>query len=145
MKNQDFTCSITADVTADEAMFAISQIQDWWKKDFVGTAEKLNDEFTVRFSDESFVNFTITEFVPNAKVVWTVTDCFLPWFADKTEWTGTRIIFGLATTGDSTTINFTHQGLAPQVECYDMCAAGWTGHITTSLQKLLAEGMGQPA
>ncbi len=145
MKTSDFNCSITANVSADEAMYAISQIQDWWKKGFAGTAEKLNDEFTVKFSGESFVNFTITEFVPDTKVVWTVTDCFLPWFADKTEWTGTNVVFELSSHGHSTTINFTHQGLVPQVECFNMCAAGWTGHVTNSLQKLLAEGLGQPA
>jgi len=49
MKNQDFNCSITANITAEESMDAVSQVSVWWAKDFTGSAEKLNDEFTVRF------------------------------------------------------------------------------------------------
>lgn len=144
MKNQDFTCSITANVTAEEAMEAISQVWVWWAKDFTGSAEKLDDEFTVRFG-ETFVTFNITELVPNNKVVWTATDCYLPWLNDKTEWTGTKAIFAISTENDQTTINFTHQGLVPDVECYDMCVKGWTEYIPGSLLKLLRDGVGQPS
>ena len=67
MKNQDFNCSITANVSPEEAMKAISQVSVWWAKDFSGSAEKLNDEFTVRFG-ETFVKFKITEFIPDSKL-----------------------------------------------------------------------------
>jgi hypothetical protein len=144
MKNQDFNCSITANVTADEAMEAISQVSVWWAKDFTGSAEKLNDEFTVRFG-ETFVTFKISEFIPDSKVVWTATDCYLPWLKDVTEWTGTKVIFEISTENNQTTINFTHQGLVPQAECYDQCVKGWTEHIASSLQNLLNTGIGQPA
>jgi len=144
MKNKDFTCSITANVTAEEATEAISQVWVWWAKDFTGRAEKLDDEFTVRFG-ETFVTFNITELVPNTRVVWTATDCYLPWLNDKTEWTGTKLIFGISTENDQTTINFRHQGLVPDVECYDMCVKGWTQYIPGSLLKLLRDGVGQPS
>ena len=144
MKNQDFNCSITANVNADEAMEAISQVSVWWAKDFTGSAQNLGDVFTVRFGD-TFVTFEITEFLPGIKIVWTATDCYLPWLNDKTEWTGTKVIFDISTKNNQTTINFTHQGLVPQVECYDMCVKGWTEYVPGSLLKLLSEGVGQPS
>jgi len=145
MKSQDFNCSITANVTAEEAMDAISKVATWWEKDITGVAEKLNDEFTVHFSQESFVKFKITEFIPETKVVWAVTDCYLPWFNNKTEWTGTNIIFVISTENNQTIMHFTHKGLVPQVECYEMCVKGWTQYIPGSLLKLLTERVGQPA
>jgi len=144
MKNQDFNCRITANATAEETMDAISRVSVWWAKDFIGRAEKLDDEFTVRFG-ETFVTFRITEFIPGAKVVWTVTNCYLPWLNDKTEWTATKVIFEVSTENNQAIINFTHQGLAPQVECYDRCVKGWTGYIAGSLQNLLSTGIGHPA
>ena len=144
MKNQNFNCSITANVSAEEAIEAISHVSEWWAKDFTGSAEKLGDEFTVKFG-ETFVTFKVTEFIPNTKVVWTVTDCYLHWLEDKTEWAGTKVIFELSTENDQTTINFTHEGLLPEVECYDMCVKGWMQYIPGSLLKLMTECVGQPS
>jgi hypothetical protein len=144
MKNPDFTCSITADVTADEAVNAISQVDQWWAKTFEGSAQHLNDVFTVRFGTTN-VTFRVTELVPARRVVWDVIDCYLPWLKDTTEWTGTKVIYDIVSDNGTTTINFTHEGLQPQVECYNQCVKGWTGHVTESLQKLLNEGIGEPA
>ena len=144
MNTQDFQISITAIVTAEEAMLAVSQVQDWWAKDFTGSAKNLNDEFTVRFG-ETFVSFKITELLPNVKVVWTVTNCYLPWLNDKTEWNETNAVFEIIPENNQTIINFIHQGLVPQIECYDTCVKGWTRHVTGSLLKLLTTGVGEPA
>ena len=54
----------------EEAMRKISQVNLWWKKDFSGSAEKLNDKFTVPFGEPSFVDFVVSEFVPETKVAW---------------------------------------------------------------------------
>ena len=144
MKKQDFNCSITAEVTAEEAVEAISRVSEWWAADFEGSSQKLGDIFTVRFG-ETFVTFRITEFIPGTKVVWSVEDCYLHWLKDKTEWTDTNVIFELSTENGSTTINFTHQGLIPAVECYSDCVKGWTEYIPGSLLKLLTVGEGQPS
>jgi hypothetical protein len=75
-------------------------------------------------------------------VVWLVTDCYLPWYSDKTEWTNTRLIFDLQEKNGVTEVVFTHEGLTPAVECYKDCESGWSHWISTSLQSYLATGTG---
>ena len=152
MDNEDFHKTITVNASAEEAMKKISRVNCWWKKDFSGSAEKLNDTFTVPFGESSFVDFVVSEFVPDKKVVWKVTDCYLPWFQDKKEWNNTEVVFELSEKNPRpddpvgrgrTKIDFIHVGLVPEVECYDVCEKGWNGHINT-LAKFINEGQGLP-
>jgi hypothetical protein len=143
MGNKDFHRIITVNASAQEAMKKIGQVNRWWAKNFTGKAEKLNDKFSVHFG-ETFVNFQISEFIPNQKVVWNVTDCYLDWISNKKEWNGTEVVFEIFEKKDSTQINFTHVGLVPGVECYNDCEVGWNGHVTISLVKFMNEGKGMP-
>lgn len=143
MEQQNFHCSFTTNVSAQEAINGISLVDEWWAKDFEGSSQNLDDVFTVRFG-ETFVTFKITELIPNTKAVWTVTNCYLPWINNKTEWTGTKVVFEISTENDATKIDFTHVGLIPKTECYNDCIKGWTEHVPGSLFKLLNEGKGQP-
>jgi len=143
MEKKDFHRTMAVNASTEQAMKKISQIDFWWKKDFSGSAEKLNDKFTVPFREPSFVDFVISEFVPNKKVVWKVTDCYLPWFQDKKEWNNTEVVFELSEENGKTKIDFTHVGLVPEVECYDVCEKGWNGHIN-DLVKFINEGKGLP-
>ena len=141
MENKNYHRTIMVNASSEEAMNKISQINLWWRKDFSARAEKLNDKFTVPFGEPSFVDFVISEFVPNKKVVWKVTDCYLPWFKDKKEWNNTEVVFKISEENGKTKIDFTHIGLVPEVECYDVCEKGWNGHINT-LEKFINEGKG---
>jgi hypothetical protein len=143
MEKKDFSCSITAKISANEAIKKISKVPEWWGIAFTGSAEKQGDEFTVKMGGDSFFNFTVTELIPGKKVVWLVTDCYMPWYSDKTEWTNTKLVFDLAEDKDETTLTFTHQGLTPNVECYKDCEPGWTHWIRTSLFSYLTTGMGK--
>ena len=143
MKQQDYQCSITADVTAEEAFEHINHVSAWWAKKLEGCTESLHDIFTVRFGD-THVTFEITELVPEKKVVWHVTDCYLPFVEDKHEWTGTSIIWEISAAGDGTRISMTHIGLVPEVECFENCQKGWNRFIKESLFKYLTEKAGLP-
>jgi hypothetical protein len=77
--------SISASISAGEAIKKISNVADWWGVTFTGSAEKLADKFTVKMTGDSFFNFTVTELIPGKRVVWLVTDCNMPWYSDKTE------------------------------------------------------------
>ncbi|MBS1602768.1 MAG: SRPBCC domain-containing protein [Bacteroidetes bacterium] len=142
MKNNDFSCSIAARVTAGEAIRKISNVPEWWGITFTGSAENQNDEFTVRMGGDSFFDFTVTELIPYRRVVWVVNDCNMPWYSDKKEWTGMRLVFDLDEKDGETAVKFTHEGLTPEVECYKDCEPGWTHWIRTSLFSYLTTGKG---
>ncbi len=102
-----------------------------------------SDTFRIEFG-ATWVNFKITEAIPDKKITWYVTDSFLPWLIDKTEWNDTEVVFEISATNDSTKIDFTHVGLVPGIECYENCEKGWTRFVTVSLPKFLNEGKGLP-
>jgi hypothetical protein len=143
MNQQNYQSSIAADFTPREAFEAINHVTEWWARNIEGNTEKLNDVFTVHFG-ETYVTFKITESIPNKKIAWHVTDCYLPWLKDKTEWTDTTIVFEISPLGDATQVTMTHIGLVPEVECYNGCEAGWNKYFKGSLFKLLTEHVGVP-
>ena len=63
---------------------------------------------------------------------------------DKSEWTGTKIIFEISEKNGKTQLHFTHEGLTPDHECYNACYDGWTNYIKKSLYNLITKGKGQP-
>jgi hypothetical protein len=143
MENKNFHRTITVNTSAEEAMKKISQVNLWWVKEFSGKAEKLNDKFHVPMG-KTFADFQITELGPNKKVVWKVTDSYIYWLKDKKKWNGTEVVFEISEKENSTQIDFTHIGLVPEIECYDVCEEGSTRYITQSLFKLITEGKGEP-
>ncbi len=143
MNQKDYHCSITVNKSPGEAFDCINRVSDWWTGHFKGNSSRLNDAFTVTFG-KTFVNFKLTEVVPDKKVIWLVTDCYLDWLKDKTEWLNTKAIFEIVPGKDSVKIEFTHAGLVPEAECYDTCVKGWDFYIKESLYKLITEGKGMP-
>ena len=96
MEQKNFQSSITASISAVEATKKISKVPEWWGVTFTGNSEKQNDTFVVKMGGDSFFNFTVTELIPGRRVVWLVTDCYMPWISNKTEWTNTKLIFHLS-------------------------------------------------
>jgi hypothetical protein len=143
MTHVDYSLSITAKITAREALERISRVSEWWTKGFTGASQKLGDRFTVRFG-ETFVDFTIVEVIPEERTVWQVTNSYLHWINNKTEWTGTRIVWEVLAEHETTTVRMTHVGLHPGVECYENCEVGWNFCCGESLLKLLRENKGLP-
>jgi hypothetical protein len=143
MVKKNFHTAVTVNASTEEALNKINQVNKWWAKKVKGKSEKLNDKFTVDFG-ETFVDFQISQLIPNKKVVWLVTDCHLHWINNKKEWNNTEVVFDISTYKSKTKIDFTHIGLVPGVECYYDCKVGWTGHITDSLVKFINEGKGMP-
>jgi hypothetical protein len=143
MEKQNYHRTITVKASPEEAMKKINQVNLWWAKKVKGKTDKLSDKFTVDFG-ETFVDFQISELIPNKKLVWKVTDCNLHWIKARKEWVGTEVVFEISEKENATQIDFTHIGLVPGVECYNDCEAGWDGHVTNSLVKLINEGKGMP-
>jgi hypothetical protein len=142
METNNFNSSISAKISAGEAIKKISNVPGWWGITFSGSSEKQNDQFIVKMGGDSFFNFTVTELIPGKRVVWLVTDCNMPWYTDKKEWANTKLIFDISEDDGVTTLNFTHEGLTPNVECYKDCEPGWTHWIKTSLFSYFTTGKG---
>jgi hypothetical protein len=144
MKDQDLTITISVDKTSKEAYDAINNVRGWWSEEVKGGTEKLNDEFTYKARALHRCTLKLTEVVPNQKVVWLVLDNYFSFTKDQTEWKGTKVIFEISEQDDKTQIRFTHQGLVPPHECYEVCSNAWAGYITGSLYNLITTGKGEP-
>ncbi len=144
MNDQNFTTAFTADQTPEECFAAINNVRGWWSEEIEGSTDKLNDEFTYHYQDVHRCKMKITELIPGKKVVWHVLDNYFNFTKDKTEWKGTDITFEVSKKGDKTEVRFTHVGLVPEYECFDICSNAWGSYINGSLRSLITIGKGQP-
>src|ERR1700730_5314976 len=144
MTTSDFTTTILVDQSPKEAFNAINNVRGWWSEEIEGSTDKLNDEFKYHYEDVHRCKMKIIEFIPNEKVVWLVLDNYFKFTKDKSEWKGTKISFEIAEKDNKTQIRFTHIGLVPQYECYEICRDAWTNYIQNSLRSLITTGKGQP-
>ncbi|MBB6108337.1 Uncharacterized conserved protein YndB, AHSA1/START domain [Mucilaginibacter lappiensis] len=145
MRDQSYTTVFTVDQSPENVFDAINNVQGWWTENMEGSAQKLSDEFEVRFGDVHYSKQKLIDVIPDKKIVWFVTDSKLNFVKDKSEWTGTQIIFEIAEYGSKTELRFTHVGLTPQYECYRACSSVWCDYINNSLKELITTGIGQPA
>jgi hypothetical protein len=144
MDHQHFTATFAVDQSPDEAFAAINNVRGWWSGDIEGKTDELGAEFTYRYQDIHYSKQKITELVPGKRVVWHVLDGYLNFAEDKTEWTGTDIMFDVSKDGDKTEVRFTHVGLVPEFECFDNCSNAWGFYINSSLRSLISTGKGEP-
>ena len=144
MSDQNYTTSFTVDQSPEEVFAAMNNVRGWWSQAIEGSTDKLGAEFKYHYQDVHRCTFKITEFVPGKKVVWHVLQNYFPFVEDKTEWTGTDIVFEIAKKGDKTELRFTHVGLVPSFECFNVCSDGWGTYIKGSLHSLITTGKGQP-
>ena len=86
----------------------------------------------------------LVELVLGKRIVWLVTDNYFNFTEDKTEWKGSKVVFDISRKGGQTEIHFTHEGLVPAYECYNVCSDAWGTYIRGSLKSLIATGKGSP-
>ena len=144
MENQDYTTTILVDKTPKEVFDAVSNVRGWWSEEIEGGTAKLNDEFTYHYKDVHRCKMKLIEVIPEQKVVWLVLDNHFNFTKDKTEWKDTKVRFEISKKGDKTQMVFTHIGLVPTYECYDICSDAWGNYIKSSLRNLIEKGKGQP-
>lgn len=141
MKNKDYNTSIEVACSPDFVFNHIKDVTRWWSEDFEGNSAKLNDEFVISHPGAHYSKQKLTEFIPNEKIVWLVTDSKPNWLEkDEHEWTNTKMIFELSCKDDKTVLHFTHKGLVPEKECYGRCKQGWDMVIKERLFKYVTEG-----
>ncbi len=144
MTTTDFTTTILVDQTPKEAFDAVNNVRGWWSEEIEGGTNKLNDVFNYHYEEAHRCKMKLIEVIPDKKVVWHVLENYFAFTNDKTEWTGTKIIFDISAQDNKTQVRMTHQGLVPEYECFDICRDSWTNYIQNSLRSLISTGKGKP-
>ncbi len=144
MNDQNFSTAFIVNQTPEKAFTAINTVRGWWSKEIEGSTDTLGEEFKYHFQDVHLCTMKITEFVPHKKIVWLVLENYFSFTKDTTEWTNTKIIFEISKKDNKTEVRFTHLGLVPEYECFDICSNAWSTYINGSLQNMIVTGTGQP-
>lgn len=140
----DFTTSFEVARRPTEVYEAILDPRRWWSEGIVGNTRELGSVFYYHFQDVHRCTIEVAELVPGKRVAWRVLQNYFDFIADKREWTGTTVVFDIVPEGNTTRIEFTHVGLRPSHECYEVCSDAWGSYITRSLKDLIEHGRGQP-
>lgn len=144
MSNRDFTTSLLVDAAPSEVFNAVNNLRGWWSENIDGDTDKLNREFLYHYRDVHRAKMKVIELAPYKKVVWQVVDNYFNFTEDESEWKDTHIIFEISEAGDKTRLNFTHRGLVPEYECFQICRDAWTHYVQGSLKDLITTGKGSP-
>ncbi len=144
MSDQSYSTSFTVDRPPAAVFDAINDVRSWWNEDITGETNEVGAEFVHHVEDIHRAQIQVTELVPGKRVVWRVLDNWFGFIADQTEWKGTEIRFDLAEKEGATEVRFTHIGLVPAYECYDVCENAWGHYIHNSLRRLIIGGEGMP-
>jgi len=127
MKN--YECTISVNTTPSKAFNAITQEMSSWWTEMTSVINEIGDKTTAKFEDGTTWSFEVTTlekdkvielYCYEANHIHPVTTPDM-----RTEWKGTTLKFQLEANENGTTIYFTHVGLTPDINCYDICHAGW--------------------
>ena len=134
MTTSSFTVSIKTSVTPKEVFNLLLDIEQWWSgiygEEIKGESKKMGDEFTFKAGGGAhYSKQKLVELIPNKKIVWLITDSTLSFLSNTGEWINTKIGFTISTEENSTVVTFIHEGLVPQIECYNACSGGWTRYL----------------
>ncbi|MDO6435622.1 SRPBCC domain-containing protein [Flavitalea sp. BT771] len=144
LQDKSFTTTLLVTQSPGEVFDAVNNVRGWWSESIEGITDQLNAEFLQYYRDIHIAKMKIIEFTPGKKVTWLVVDSRFSFTKIQNEWKDTKICFEISRKGDKTQLLFTHQGLVPAYECYDVCDGAWTDLINISLRGLITKGKGHP-
>ncbi|HEY9101459.1 SRPBCC domain-containing protein [Chitinimonas sp.] len=119
-------------------------LKGWWTEDCEG-ASQTGGSLQFRFGD-THKTMRIERLEPGRLVHWRCTQAHvaIAELSRKDEWVGTELAFQLSDLGAGRTrLDFSHYGLTPALECYELCNRGWQ-HFLGSLQQYAQTGKGTP-
>lgn len=143
-ESKSFTSTILVEQNPAAAFHAIQNFRGWWSEEIEGSTDTLNETFFYHYKDIHLCKIKLIEFTANSKLVYQVIENQFNFIEDKTEWVGTKLIFEISIEGEKTKVKFTHEGLVPECECYNVCNDAWSGYINKSLYNLITVGKGNP-
>jgi len=149
MSEASYTTAVTIAKPPAEVFDAINDVRSWWSEEVDGDTNRVGAEFAYRGHDDADTvehrsRIRVEELVPGERVVWRVLDNYMSFIDDQSEWKNTEIRFELFPSHGGTELRFTHVGLVPSYECFDVCKDAWGLYIRESLPAFVTSGKGFP-
>jgi len=137
----NYTYSFTTSRSPQQVFDLLLNVEKWWSgiydETITGKSQKINDEFS--FSAGGGMHFSkqkLVQLIPNKKIGWQVTESNLSFLHNAKEWENTKLVFVILEKENETQVTFTHEGLEPEIECYDECSNAWTQYLYNLHEKL---------
>ena len=121
MDNKSYTTEFSVNQTPGECFNAIKNFRGWWSEEIEGETDKLGETFLYHYKDVHLSKLRLSGEIPDKKLVFEVSE-----------------------NNGKTTVKFTHDGLVPEEECYNVCTDAWGNYINNSLYNLISTGRGVP-
>ena len=121
-----------------EVLTTAAEFASWWAPASGSATE--GSELRITFDGiEDPLVVRVQRATHPSTVIWEIEACaFLP------DWVGTTPAFTLSESdAGGCELRFRHEGLSPQLECYDMCRTGWDQYLP-SLRDYIGTGTGNP-
>ncbi len=138
MKHTDYSRQLTVSASPEQVYQALSRdIGVWWGNSNEGVTS-VGDTVTIGFEENpSQWTFEALELMEAKRVVLVCIESDhhhegLPGTIQH-EWLGTQLIWQINEDDAGTHIEFTHQGLTPELTCYDVCQSGWNHYFGEGL------------
>lgn len=145
MSENSTTITQQFDQSPEEVFDAIRDVRGWWSKNIDGGTADAGDEFVYEVPGVHRCRIRLVDVVPARLVVWRVLENTFSFVTDQEEWTDTEVHFEITALPDGKTeLQFTHVGLLPEFECFEVCDRSWAFYVGHSLRKLITQGAGQP-
>src|SRR5215204_2752037 len=121
LHDDSYATKFTVGRNPHEVFSAINDVRGWWEETIAGRTHEVGDGFTHWVPGVHYARIRVTELLPGKRVVWEVLDNWMSFIDDQSEWKGTQIRFDLYPHDGGTEVRFTHVGLTPSDECFDVC------------------------
>ncbi len=147
MRHYNCTVMIEGPVAAVyDALTTEVGLRGWWTKT-CEVGRRVGDQSTFRFGKTHNV-MRVERLEPDTRVGWRCLEQHhhAPGQLNRSdEWRDTTVMFRLTSqTPGRTVLEFEHQGLTPQLECYAICEQGWDHFLKKSLKGYVETGCGEP-
>jgi len=140
----DLEITLTFDQTPEEVFAAVTNVRGWWSEGLQGQSEAPGDEFTYRHGSVHQSKHRVLQVEPGKLVTWDTLDADLTHAKNPREWIGTKVRFEITKKATRTQLRFVHDGLVPELDCFESCSKGWWYYVGTSLKQLIETGYGRP-
>ena len=144
--NDNYQQSVSVKATKEQVFDALTtKVGEWWGP-VDRMAQQVGETFKIDFDGESYWKFQVVEMPGAQKVVWECIESHQDHNVKgmDEEWTGSKLYWQIFERGQAVEVEFLHQGLVPQGDCYKVCSAAWDFYITDSLKSFLETGEGKP-